>query len=135
MKAHCVQLVFLLAGCSFRSRELDKSTMKLNFNIPRGEACETLKIVSKQAEVEFIFSIEEVSGVFTNAIRGEYSLMEAFDIMLKDTALDIIESEESRAYSVKRRNPSQGSFHPTSFRPFMVIENNCDNVEIPHDFT
>ncbi|HYC71493.1 MAG TPA: TonB-dependent receptor [Opitutaceae bacterium] len=59
------------------------------FDLPAGRAEQTLKLLSRQAGVEVLFSSDAAAGVTTNAVKGRYTSLEAAHRMLDGTALSV----------------------------------------------
>lgn len=89
-----------LVGCSDRAPGLGEV---LYFDIPKGEAKDTLVLVANEAHVEIMFSLSDVDGVLTPAIKGRYQLEEVFEKMLVDTGIEFVVSGSSGTFSVKRK--------------------------------
>lgn len=75
------------------------------FDLPAGEAAETLKQAALQAHVEIAFPADLVRGVTTPAIRGTYSAVEAMNLMLKNSGLAVVVDERSGAFTIRRLPP------------------------------
>ena len=73
-----------------------------NFHILAGEAEQTLKEFSKQSGHGLIASSELVTGVKTNAVRGEMEASAALAQMLKGTGLVAVSDAKSGAFTVRR---------------------------------
>src|SRR5882724_256603 len=58
-----------------------------NFDVPSGNAEQTLKLFSEQSGHALIASSEVVKGVKTNAVHGELASSAALDQMLDGTGL------------------------------------------------
>jgi iron complex outermembrane receptor protein len=58
-----------------------------DFDVPAGQARDTLKRFAAQAQVEIVFPSENTLGVATNAIRGRFSPEEAMGALLAGTSL------------------------------------------------
>jgi len=80
-----------------------------HFNIPEGNAKETLRKAAKQAEAPILFSAKIVKGVRTPSIKGRLSLREALDRMLEDTPLAAVQDRKTEAYAVIRRDSGRGA--------------------------
>lgn len=67
---------------------------KVKFNIPRQRADLSLINFAEQADVTLLFPLDKMEGKQTNPVSGQYSIMKALQLMLKDTGLktDISES-------------------------------------------
>lgn len=57
------------------------------FDVPSGEAGETLKRFAAQADLQIVFPAEEVRGVRTNQVAGEMPVQTGIDRLLADTGL------------------------------------------------
>ena len=77
-------------------------TEKRSFDISEGYAINTLKEAAKQAGVEFIFSADLVKGVRTSSIKGTYTPLEAFSLMLAETSLAVFQHEQSGVYAITK---------------------------------
>lgn len=94
-----VALVFV--SLSF-SLSLAAQDARLRFDVPAGEAAQTLKQFAAQAQREIVFAPDQVNGKTTNAVRGEYIAQEALDIMLADTGLVATQDRQTGAFAVRR---------------------------------
>ncbi len=74
-----------------------------SFDVPSGAAASTLKLFSTQAGGHLLYSADAVSGVTTNAVKGEYPPHEALDQMLEGTRLVGRRDAATGALSVTRR--------------------------------
>lgn len=59
------------------------------FNLPAGELIAALKSLAKQADVELVYSPEQLKGMHTEGVRGTYSAPDAIRILLKGTPLEV----------------------------------------------
>ena len=75
---------------------------KKNFNVGEGDAANTLKQFAQQAGQQVIFPTLDVKGVRTPAIRGEYSLKEALDLILANTGLEATFDKTSGTFAVSK---------------------------------
>lgn len=78
------------------------------FDVPAGEAVETLKQAAQQAGKEIMFPAETVRGVQTAAVKGEFTPLAAFNRMLADTSLMVVQDEKTGAYAVSRVSDPNG---------------------------
>lgn len=60
---------------------------KRRFDVPAGDATQTLARFAEQAEREIVFSPTTVRGVQTNPVRGDFSPREALDLLVARTPL------------------------------------------------
>src|SRR5712671_5011911 len=56
-----------------------------DYDIPAGEARETLILWSRVSQIQNIFNYGEIGGTRTAAIKGSFDGLEALIMMLKDT--------------------------------------------------
>ena len=97
-----------LAGSAFAAEAAKKT-----FDVPAGEAVETLKQAAQQGGIEIMFSAEVVRGVRTNAVRGELSAREAIDQLLTNTELYVVTDDKTGAMSVRRVMPAERALEKT----------------------
>jgi len=57
------------------------------FDIPRGDAFTTLKQFATQADARLLYSVEDVKGVTTNAVKGSLTAREALRRLVADTPI------------------------------------------------
>ncbi len=84
-----------------------ESQRLVSFEIPAGNAIDTLRLTSLQGEVELLFSDSVVAGVKTPALTGEYTPKNALISLLKNTSLEVVQAKENGAYAILRRRPNQ----------------------------
>jgi TonB-dependent receptor len=84
-------LIFSLSSGWVMAQE---SVEKVKFNIPRQRADLSLINFAEQADITLLFPLDKMEGKQTNPVSGQYSIMKALQLMLKDTGLktDISES-------------------------------------------
>jgi len=72
----------------------EERTEIVNFNIPRQRADLSLINFAEQADITLLFPLNKMEGKQTNPVSGQYSIMHALQMMLKNTGLktDISES-------------------------------------------
>lgn len=73
------------------------------FDVPAGEAAQTLKQFAAQAGREIVFSTETVGAVRTRAVQGQHTPREALDAMLAETGLVAAQEQQTGAFAVRRR--------------------------------
>lgn len=78
------------------------------FDIPAGDAVVTLKRFAEQAGEQLLYSTDDVSGVSTHAVQGEFVPLAALERMLKDTALRARPNDQARAIAITASRPSRG---------------------------
>ena len=73
-----------------------------SFDIPASLAIHSLKLVARQSGVGIVFDSRLVREVRTPAIRGSFTPLQAFQLLLKDTSLVVIQDAEIPAFTVYR---------------------------------
>ena len=58
--------------------------VSIAFDIPASEANEGLALFAEQSATPLIYLIDGVRGKRTNRVKGDYTRMEALDILLKE---------------------------------------------------
>jgi iron complex outermembrane recepter protein len=79
------------------------------FDVPAGDATETLKAFAAQARREIVFPADAVTGIRTNTVKGRYTPRNALNRLVAETELAVAEDRETGAFVV-RRHPSAA--HP-----------------------
>ncbi len=77
------------------------------FDVPAGEAGQTLKQFAQQAGREIVFAPATVKGVATKAVQGEYKPADALNAMLADTGLVATQDAKSGAFAVRAEAPPE----------------------------
>ncbi len=96
MRASLV-LTLLLAAGAFAA-----DAVRIAFDLPAGDATQSLKQFAQQARREILFPVQSVSGVRTNAVAGELTVSEALARLLAGTELSAVEDAKTGAIVVKR---------------------------------
>lgn len=96
---HCAGLClpFLLAATLVAAEPVRQS-----FDIPAGPAEKSLKAISVQSGLELLFPTEAATGINTNAVKGEFTPLEAIDRMLSGTDLQVVRDEKTGVFRVTR---------------------------------
>ncbi len=76
---------------------------KTTFDLPADSAERSLKLFSAQSGVDVIFIPEAVAQVTTKPVRGEFTPLEAADLMLAGTALRVSHDAKTGVISVTRQ--------------------------------
>jgi len=80
------------------------------YNIPRGDAATTLPKFVEQSGEQVVYLVNNVRGVTTHAVRGEFEARAALDRMLAGTELYAVQDERTQALVINRHPPpSQGA--------------------------
>ena len=72
------------------------------FDVPAGEAGETLRRTAQQGGVEIVFLMEVVRGIRTAPVRGEFTPREALDRLVRDTGLIVARDPSTGTLTVNR---------------------------------
>ena len=75
---------------------------RIAFDLPSGQASQTLKQFAQQTGREIIFPT--LGSFQTNVVKGEFTVREALDQMLAGTGLVALESKEGGGIVVQRRD-------------------------------
>ncbi|MEO7412777.1 MAG: TonB-dependent receptor plug domain-containing protein, partial [Opitutaceae bacterium] len=90
--------LFALAG-SLAATEATR-----RFDVPAGEAADTLKRAAQQGGIEIAFFVETVRGVRTRELQGHFTAREALDRLVAGTDLTIIANRRDSTFTVRRRS-------------------------------
>lgn len=74
----------------------------IKFDLPAGDAEQTLRAFSIQCGVQVLLSTEVVSGVRTKAVSGEFEPQDAARRMLEGTSLQLVRDQASGIYRVEK---------------------------------
>jgi iron complex outermembrane receptor protein len=90
------------------------------FDVPSGDAIDTLKQAAQQGGVEIVFLAETVRGVRTTAIRGNFTTLEALERLVGKTGLLIVRDARTGTLTVSRgrtANPDSTEATPNPTTP------------------
>jgi len=98
------RLLLLISVCAFAGAGLwaKEGETSRSFNIPAGEATQTLKQFAAQAGREIVFASAAVAGVKTPAVSGNLTPTAALDLLLADTGLIARQDEKTGAFAVRK---------------------------------
>lgn len=86
------------------------------FEIPAGEATATLKQFTAQSGAQVLYSPDDVAGVRTHAVHGDFTPLAALARMLAETPLTAREDAATKAISITAtaasRAPPKATSHP-----------------------
>jgi outer membrane receptor protein involved in Fe transport len=85
------------------------------FDIPAGDAAITLRQFATQAGVQLLYSPDDVGGVATQAVRGEFPPFTALQRMLDRTPLQARQDEKTKAIAISASKSPRGP--PAPARP------------------
>lgn len=93
-----------------------------SFDVPAGDAVETLKLAARQGGLEIIFFAETVRGVRTSAVRGAFHPRDALVRLVANTGLVVVPNEKNGTLTINRAPqpappPTPSPTHPQSTPP------------------
>ncbi|MCX6954558.1 MAG: hypothetical protein NTV51_20585 [Verrucomicrobia bacterium] len=77
------------------------------FDLPAGDAVTTLKRFAEQSDEQLLYSTDDVSGVSTHAVHGEFVPLAALEQMLRDTSLTPRPNGSAHAIAITVATPSR----------------------------
>lgn len=80
---------FIALACSVSFAALANTNTLNHFDLPAGDLAAALKSLAAQVDVELVFQPEQVRGIHTTGLKGNYSAPEAVAILLKGTRLEV----------------------------------------------
>lgn len=89
------------------SQSAQGEARRKHFSIEAGDASVSLVRFVEQSGVQLIYLVDQVRGVKTHAVHGEYDSRDAIERMVAKTALLLLEDRESGALMVQRRDNPQ----------------------------
>lgn len=75
---------------------------KHTFDLPAGDAEKMLKLFTTQSGEQILYPPTKVSGITTNAVKGELTTPEALDAMLTGTELVALRDAQTGGYAIRR---------------------------------
>lgn len=97
-----LRALFLAILCTVALNLTVFANARRHYDLPAGDAAQTLKLFSEQSGEQIVYPVEQVRGQQTNAVRGELTTREALDAMLAKTGLMAVQDEKTGALAVKR---------------------------------
>ena len=95
---------------------------KITFDVPAGEARDTLKRFAQQAGREIVYP--PLGAIQTNAVKGELTVREALDRLLAGTSLAAFEDAKTGGMVVRRRDdPKAQGVAPSTVKSDRPAEN------------
>jgi len=94
-----LSLLLTASWAAASSQSLDKV---VRFDVPAGEAADTLKEAARQADVAFIYTARVARCVKTKAVRGRYTPEQAFARMLEGSPLRAYWHEPAQAFAIRK---------------------------------
>lgn len=83
----------LLAGLLASNAAL--AQQKMNFNIPAQEASAAIQNWARQSGLQVFAAEDHLSGIKTNPVRGDYTAVEAVQMMVAGTGLEVVATGEN----------------------------------------
>ncbi len=77
------------------------------FDLPAGDAAVTLKAFAVQSDEQLLYSPDDVRGVQTRAVRGDFAPLAALAAMLDQTVLRVRQDADTRAIAITVRQPAR----------------------------
>ncbi len=118
--------LFLAAFCALAlaSAVFAAAASKKNFDLPAGDAVQTLKTFSEQSGEQIVYPVEQIRGQQTNAVHGEWTAREALDAMLANSGLVAVQDEKTGALAVRKAAPAGETPAPARRADAMPISSN-----------
>ncbi|MES2697599.1 MAG: STN domain-containing protein, partial [Verrucomicrobiota bacterium] len=92
------------------------------FDIPAGEATVTLKRFASQSREQLLYHTDDVGGVQTHAVQGDYVPIAALKVMLAQTRLHARQDAKTRAISIVQRPAVAPPTSPTPLQASPAAE-------------
>lgn len=86
------KFVTMLVAISATYAAPASSPQRVVFNLPDGDAAQTLRMFAEQSGREIIYPSGSVKGIKTNAVRGEFTVRDALFALVAGTSLQVTES-------------------------------------------
>jgi hypothetical protein len=95
-----------------------RSLQPRDFDLPAGDAVETLPRFATASGEQIVFLVDNVRGERTQAVTGKFSAQEALRRMLRGTALVMSQDPATGAFFVGRKRPATAAFneYPSSHK-------------------
>jgi iron complex outermembrane recepter protein len=103
----------LIAAIGMTSLSAHAMADAVKFNLPAGDLIEALKSLAKQADVEVMYSPEQLKQIHTRGVKGTYSSQEAIQILLKGTSL-VVHTDATGAMVIALPPPAESTHSGSS---------------------
>jgi hypothetical protein len=97
-----------LAALSTQAAVVPDQPAKKSFDVPAGNAPVSLKQFAQQSGLELLYSVKDIEGTKTNAVKGLFTPREALVKMLSGTKLIATPGKVSGAFAVTRAPDPNG---------------------------
>lgn len=98
-------LIALVGSISFAAHAIADAQ---SFDVPAGDLIAALESFAKQADVDLVYQDEQVKGLRTKGVSGNFSAQEAITKLLEGTPLQLRTDEASGAFLITTPTPSGG---------------------------
>lgn len=105
-------LLLTVSTVASPASEWDNPDRTQQFDLPAGPAERTLANFSRQSEQPAVFPSDQIRGVRTSAVKGDYSPFQALSLMLAGTTLVPSFDEQSGAFVIKKAAPQAANPRP-----------------------
>jgi len=101
--------ILALAACIAASplARAGDAPAKLPLNVPADTLENATKALSRQSGANVIFPTKIATGVRTKAVKGDYTVREALDIMLDGTGLVAEQDEKTGSFTVRKKTETE----------------------------
>ena len=99
---HVVTALYCVATASLTTT-MAAEAEKRTFNLPRGDAAETLKDFATAAGTPIVYLVDRIRGATTNSVSGELTPREALEQMLINTDLEAAQDPITGGLVVSRK--------------------------------
>ncbi len=93
-------LLILLAACAFNATA-DAGPIVEHFDIPAGDAEQTLQQYLAQSKFTTLYLTDDVRGVATRAVNGDLDVVQALRRMLDGTTLEVLEARDGMSVTIR----------------------------------
>ena len=100
----CVSLLLSAAIGDVFAEALNISLPKKTYQIPAGDLSDTLPDYAAESGILLGFDPILTQGKRSQTLKGQYGVLEGFDALLKDSGLEVIQSNDGR-YQLRRAAP------------------------------
>lgn len=95
-KISCILFLFFFTFAFIQQAYATENTKKLDFNIPKQWAFSSLISFAEQADITFMFPMNKIKNIETNAVVGKYTIKQALKLLLKNTNLEMNSDEKGQ---------------------------------------
>lgn len=103
-------LIMLCTLCALAGLAAEPPAKRF-YDVPERDATISLRLFAEQSGLEIIYPAEDVKGVKTNALKGEFAPREAIDRLIAGTPLTVT-SAKSGAIAINRTHDAKTQGKP-----------------------